>query len=415
MISLRSVGARIRSEERGFTIVESLVALVIIFGLMITLLRAFDISVGLVSQTNRSGNANALASELIERARSLEWDHMGITASTNGSSCPDDVGCATHPSSITSQITTNLNGNYAVDAEEIVFANGPTFDPFLSFSESVDRDDVTYDRYLFVTSVRDDPLDPATEQVRRITAIVRWDAPNGHTREIRLVTFVADFIEPSQPFILGEVSLDGGSISIRGNDGRCGFDPECGAFVQGTSDFAGGTPREDFEADLYFADLSMIATTNYVSGASYRGGGSSGDVRWAGSDGLVTTTDDTVTQFLSVERVAFVDDDASSSPPFNEPRTFPVSLSPGLGISLGAPLDAVVADLLRSGDLNLSSSPDQDVATVNGEAWTEHDTDPGPAVSDGLPYVASELDSPETTRIGFREYADAGVRSFYEL
>ncbi len=87
MISLRSVGARIRSEERGFTIVESLVALVIIFGLMITLLRAFDISVGLVSQTNRTGTADAPASELIERARSLEWDYMGITAGTNGSAC----------------------------------------------------------------------------------------------------------------------------------------------------------------------------------------------------------------------------------------------------------------------------------------------------------------------------------------
>ena len=67
----------VRFDDRGFTIIESVVALVIIFGLMLTLLRTFDVSVGVITQSNRRGNANVLASELIERSRSLEWEHMG--------------------------------------------------------------------------------------------------------------------------------------------------------------------------------------------------------------------------------------------------------------------------------------------------------------------------------------------------
>ena len=187
----------VRFDDRRFTIIESVVALVIIFGLMLTLLRTFDVSVGVITQSNRRGNANALASELIERSRSLEWEHMGLTSAANGAACPSEVGCTSHPTSITGQVTVNANGNYAFDGEEIVFANGATFDPFLSFVESVSRDDVDFERFLFVASVRDDPLDPATERMRRITAVVRWIAPNGFAEEIRLVTFVAEFTEPS--------------------------------------------------------------------------------------------------------------------------------------------------------------------------------------------------------------------------
>lgn len=53
------------------------------------------------------------------------------------------------------------------------------------------------------------------------------------------------------------------------------------------------------------------------------------------------------------------------------------------------------------------------MSAVNGEAWTRHDTDPGPAVVDGQPYASVTLTSAETMRIGFREYSDAAVRSYY--
>ena len=93
---------------------------------------------------------------------------------------------------------------------------------------------------------------------------MRWGAGTAGG-EVRLVTYVSEFVEPSQPFLLGEIQFDGGFVSIRGSDGRCLGNPQCGAFVQGSSDFAGATARGDMEAELYFADASMMATTDYMS------------------------------------------------------------------------------------------------------------------------------------------------------
>ncbi len=412
---LRSRASARLVADGGFTIMESVVALVIIFGLILVMVRTFDTSTDVLVQSNRRSAANALASELLERSRSLEWEHMGLTANANGSACPDDVACASHPPSVSSEVTVNANGNYAFDGEEIVFANGDTFDPFLSFNDQVTRDDVVYERYLFVTSVRDDPLDPATERLRRITAIVRWQAPNGFPEEIRMATLVAEFIEPSQPFMTGEVAFDGGTVNLRGSESRCASDPQCGAFVEGTSDLAAGLPREDLQLDLYFPDLLLSATTDYVSQGSYRGSSSTADIRWAGPDGLVTTADDIFTQILPVEEETYVDDDASSLPVLNEPRTVAVDLLPLFQSSAAPPYDVVLADLDRVGDLNLSVNPDLEYATVDGEAWIRHDIDPGPAVDDGLPYTASELGSSDTTRVGFREYEDPAARAAYEI
>jgi hypothetical protein len=89
-------------------------------------------------------------------------------------------------------------------------------------------------------------------------------------------------------------------------------------------------------------------------------------------------------------------------------------LNPPFKISEAVPRDLVVADLLVSGDLDLANIPSLDTTEVLGEAWTRHDTDPGPAVADGQPYAAVTVDAPETVRIGFREYADAALRTYYK-
>ena len=41
-------------------------------------------------------------------------------------------------------------------SEDIVFATGDTFRPFLDFHEQLDRDGTLFDRYIFITSVDDD-------------------------------------------------------------------------------------------------------------------------------------------------------------------------------------------------------------------------------------------------------------------
>ena len=255
------LATRIRTHDEGFTIIESVMALVIVFGLILTLMRTFDTGTRVVVESGRRSAATALASELIERSRSLEWSHMGLTSDANGADCPDDVGCTSHPASIAGGTTVNGNGNYAFEGEEVVFANGTAFAPFLSFAETVNRGGVDYTRYLFVTSIRTDQLDPATETARRITSVVRWAAPSGHVDEIRLATLVSEFTEPSQPFIHGEVDLSGGTATVRGSDARCGGNPECGAYAGGTERFDGvSAERTDVQIDLVFPSAFISAT-----------------------------------------------------------------------------------------------------------------------------------------------------------
>ncbi len=408
-------GGNFSGNERGFGILESVIALSIIFMLILTLVRTFDTSVTVVTQTGRRAAANALASELLERSRSLEWEHMGLTSNANGSTCPDDVGCSTLPASVKDQISTNAAGNYTFEGEEIVFANGATFDPFLSFTDTMVRAGAEYQRFLFVTSVRDDPADAATERARRITAVVRWEAPSGLPEETRLATLVTEFTEPSQPYIHGEMDFDGGVFSLRGSESRCGGATDCGAYAPGSAAWVGSQPaRDDFTADVFLSDAFASATSDYVSGAISLASGASADIRWAGPDGLLGTADDVITSVEEPQVLIVVDDDASSLPPADEPFVTPVAPSPTFNASGAAPFDIVVADLQDDADLNLSSEPDLDDGLVAGEAWTEHDLDPGPDVVDALPYAAITADSAETTRVGFVEYADTATRSYYE-
>ena len=73
---------RVPNDDRGFTLVEAMVSLVIIFGLMVVLLRTFDSGTRVIVETRKQAVASAFASELIERGQALEWEHMGLATST---------------------------------------------------------------------------------------------------------------------------------------------------------------------------------------------------------------------------------------------------------------------------------------------------------------------------------------------
>lgn len=381
---------RLRAQDEGFTIVEALVALVIIFGLLLLLLRSFDTGVRVLIESKRQAAASALASELIERARSLEWKYVGLTASANGTSCPDDVGCASTLAEFP-EITT---APYAFGGEPIVFATGATFDPFLQFHQQVTRDNTDFDRYLFVTSVRDDPTDPATERYRRITAVVRWIPQTGYRREIRLATYVSQFSEPSQPLIAGEVVFDGGNAQFEG-------------WARGTDGW-GISPSDETQATLTFPGGKINATTDYVSTAAVRIEGMSASTRGAGADGVFGTADDVVADTDAGRHEDLADDDATSAIPINDPPGLTVDLPRFDAVSGGGRIVE-----MGSGGALLSDSPAN--TSLLGEAWTKHDPVPGPPIDDGLPYASVQVDAAPIMLGGRVEYATEAVRNAYLL
>lgn len=391
----KRIAARMRGES-GFTIIESVVALSIVFALVIALLRTMDTGTRVIVETKRQAAATAFASELLERARSLEWNHMGLTALANGTTCPNQVGCATFSDPITGTFSVDLTlnpltSNWDYGGEEIVFVNGATFDPFLSFHDLQTRDNTPFDRYLFVTSVRTDPLDAATERYRRITSIVAWQSPNGLRHDVRLSTLVSPFTEPSQPLIHGEVTLDGGSLTVIGD-------------VRGSRAWV-AAPRGLFQANLVFSDGFVSATSDYVSSEIARSSATSGDVRYAGPDGLFDTADDVLIRPDPVDRLRAADDDAISVAPLDDSNAILTTLPPPFSISGAHPNDFSVADLTNL----LAPKASQYWA----ELWTEYNPAGLNPKVDGLPYAGFGLESADRTNGGFIEYSDAAVRALY--
>ena len=392
----KGVAARLRSES-GFTIVESVVALTIVFALVVALLRTMDTGTRVIVETKRQAAATAFASELIERARSLEWNHMGLTSLANGTTCPTEVGCTTFSDPTTGVFGTDLalnplSGNWDFGGEEIVFVNGATFDPFLSFHDQQERDNTPFDRYLFVTSVRTDPLDSATEKYRRITAVVAWQPPDGFRKEVRLSTLVSPFTEPSQPLIHGEVTMDGGSLTVDGD-------------VRGSRAWVGAA-RGLFQANLVFSDGFDSGASDYVSSEIVRSSATSGDVKYAGPDGLFDTADDVLIRPEPIDVLRAADDDAVSVAPLDDSNAIVTALPPAFQISGAHPNDFHVADLS-----NLLAAQ---TSKYWAELWTEYNpTSLNPKV-DGLPYAAFGLESADRTNGGFIEYADPAVRTLYE-
>ncbi len=208
-----------RDSEAGFTIVESVVALMIIFGTILVLLQALDGSIRVVNESRHQTAAIALASELLERARSLEWENVGLTAASNDADCltppPVDgtAGVACPDWAAEFGVVPDGLGGYLFEGERIVFTNGVTFDPFLRFTDQVERDNVSFDRFLFVTQQTDVAGD---ELYRKITAIVQWKPPNGYPREVRQVTYASAFEAPPSPILDANIDFTGGDVAIEG-------------------------------------------------------------------------------------------------------------------------------------------------------------------------------------------------------
>ncbi|MFQ5967205.1 MAG: hypothetical protein ACE5MI_06295 [Acidimicrobiia bacterium] len=366
--------------DAGFSIIESTVALVVVFVVLLALLRSLDAGLRIVVETRRQAAASALASELLERARSLEWDNIGLTDDSNDADCPpagDGVGCATwtaDPYSLT--IATDTDGDYTFEGEKVVFLNpASTFDPFLSFHSSVTRDNQDFERFLFVSSVVDGG---GSERFRRVTAVVQWTAHSGFRKEVRQVTYASAFDEPAQPFLYGSVDYDGGFVTVSGTQ------PQGRGMVEGTSDWSDPSDaRPDLIATVEFPDAQVDAVTDYVSGAFSLVQGTVGDYDW--SDGKTAT----IGREVAAKRA---DDDFGSAPPLNDPPTI-TSLA-AWEVDEPAPHDYWTREETDDGCC-------ADAVTFNGQAWSQYTTD-------DLPYAVLDVSSAEAVIGSFTTHDGLG-------
>ncbi len=398
---------RVPNDDRGFTLVEAMVSLVIIFGLMVVLLRTFDSGTRVIVETRKQAVASAFASELIERGQALEWEHMGLATSTRGNSCAtEQVGCYIgNPFTAGDLAYDAVADEYLFGGETVVFSNADTFRPFLNFYENVQRDTSAYDRYLFVTSI----VNPVTgdEIARRLTAIVQWVPPGGFRKEVRLETIVSEYQEPSQPFVSGTVNMAGGALRI----GPSKSGVYAGAYSHGTDvetwTQPGGLPeifwstineRQQFDASVNFPIATVSATSDFVSGSSIRVSGTdSSRLQWEGPDGLFGTLDDPISTIPAAKTEFLSDDDASTIPPLKFGAN---------GVLFNQPLARLNYTGAADQDLQITETSDY---AINGYLFTEVDPVPAaPPPDDKFPFaqLATTTKFPAKIAVGFTDYVE---------
>ncbi len=371
---------RHRDGEAGFSILESVVALVIVFGTLLIMFRALDGSIRVVNESRRQTAALALASELIERARSLEWENVGLTGESNDADCADPVpsdgvaGVACADWATEFGVVPDGLGGYLFEGERIVFANGPTFDPFLSFNDQQERDNVAYDRFLFVTQQTDAA---GEERFRKITAIVQWDPPQGFRREVRQVTYASEFEAPPSPILDANIDFFGGTVSLTG-------------FVGGTSGWSDPAYERPLLQDGTFLSgptAHARVTSDYVASADIEVSSPSSEWVWQGSpDAFRSRVDASVFVHLS-------DDDYSTSAPPSPPDRFNVDLARWVapGVVPSPPNYLLIGAEAADGSASSNTEVIRAIARVQ---------DP----TDGLPLVNLETDGPGAFGIYTSEY-----------
>lgn len=367
--------------DAGFSILESVVALVIVFGVLLVLLRSLDSGVRIVSESRRQGAAAAFASELLERSRSLEWENIGLTDDSNDADCPaaasvDGVACSEWAGEF--GVSVDGDGDYTFEGQKIIFVNPTaTFDPFLSFHDRVTRDGTQFDRFLFVTQSVDGGGDPT---FRKVTAIVQWTPPSGFRREVRQVSYVSEFEAPAQPVMTADVIYRGGSFELSG-------------LVPGTASWLNPLitrPPLDAGTHVVLPGAQLSAWSDYVSGSSASVQGIEADFVWV----------DGYSQALPEETYAKrADDDFSSTIPLNDPFV------PNVPLASWFLFDGFASNPLH--DLIGQETADAvtpDHVEFSGEALSQEATDV-------LPYAELNVQSSGVVLVGFLEYRDDGPRN----
>lgn len=443
----RSMRLRQRlSREDGFTLVEALVALVIIFGLMVVLLRTFDSSSRVLIETRRQSAANQFASELLERAQALEWEHMGLAVSRNGISCPDEqVGCYID-NPISDLAANTLTGGFDFGGEAVVFSNADTFAPFLDFHDRVERGGTEFDRYLIVSSM----LNPVSgeESGRRITAIVQWVPPGGFRREVRLETIVSEFRAPSQPLIVGEIDYDSGFFALVDRDEVTNPGSDVGGTINWwfNNPGTGVAPIIDIElqeiglgsrelvtSTVVFPSVEISAISDFVSGGRIVSTGTNvGALNWGGVSELANVPAPNIVFFAA-------DDDATSVPPpnYNNPNDFELynqsrrgyryAPEDPKGITVFESESAAEGDLLHDAPSDPAVPWNEEPVVFDMNLWTFYDNtvlvlDGVLDETDGKPiarYAQKPANSPDSLRVGFTEYVSTGgnnsAHGFYNV
>jgi type II secretory pathway pseudopilin PulG len=232
---------RLRYEERGFSLLETVVAIGVIFGSLLMLAYTATIGFGYGEIARQKIVANGITNQIMEEIRGLAYDRL--TTGLRDSDLASDsniVNCGGSP--VVYRFMECSAGSTPGSGEKIVHAataGNPTV-PLVPHTGTITKNGITYTWATYVTNncpTVDVASGCPTTNPFRVTVLVTWNggraAPNKLVRIQSLFyspsgcrsTATHPFAAPCQPFFFGEATVPQGQITVDAvNDGIQGLD-----------------------------------------------------------------------------------------------------------------------------------------------------------------------------------------------
>jgi type II secretory pathway pseudopilin PulG len=200
-------------DETGFTIVESVIALSMVFAVLVVLLGGLTAGArGLVAGRQR-GVAVALANSVFENARGRDYSEVGHDFDSDPTLASDPLVTGTAPNQVFTGVSPAepLAGS-SVDAGATGGSNSNPLFPFSPHRSTSTKDGTTYTTTVYVTTVT-----PATgDPYKRITVAVTWTPAQYATaaRSVEMSTYLYDAAAPPDPRLTGQGEADAGTFTV---------------------------------------------------------------------------------------------------------------------------------------------------------------------------------------------------------
>lgn len=231
MTNRRSMFVRLRHrarDERGFTLLETVIAVTVMFGSLLALAYTATIGFGYQGLARQRQTANGLANQVMEQVRGLAYSKIQAgLLSTDLSGDANIVSC----SGVNRFLSCSANPSIPGSAEKVVTSAGlATTEPLVPHRSSTSPntnpviDGITYQWSTYVTQ-----NDAVTNAPYRVTVLVTWsggalNAPNKLVRVQSLFwspsgcrsASTHPFAAPCQAFFYGSTSAPRASVQIDG-------------------------------------------------------------------------------------------------------------------------------------------------------------------------------------------------------
>ncbi len=280
------------SDERGFTLIETVIASTIIFGSLLSLAYTATVGFGYEDLARQKQTATGIADGIMEQARGLAWDRItaghlasDITAADPNlvTSCAGDAAGTFRLFSCTASTAQPGSGEKVVKQATTPCTAATTgypacVYPLVLHSGTVTQNNITYTWRAYDTNSCPTTTSTGCPTVTagttttgqtspyRITVLVTWtggkNAPNKIVQVQSLFwspngcrsTATHPFAAPCQPFVLGVASVPTGNINI-----VQGTDPSASAAVSGSTFVSGDLYTTGVDSTVQSEQLSYAA------------------------------------------------------------------------------------------------------------------------------------------------------------